>query len=246
MRLRSESSSLAAAGLVAVNLVPLVGVAFFGWSLSTILVIYWLESGVIGALNVPKILLASGSAVPDGFSATVNGREIDLSGPAEPVDGLHLYPENGSVAGFFLVHYGVFWLVHGVFVFTLFAPAPGSGGLALATILAGVLGMVVSHAGSFLVNFVGNEEYRGTSPGVQMKAPYRRVVVLHLTIVLGAFVVTAVGAPVAALVLLVGLKTATDLYAHRKEHDRAAERRRERTAVDDSRGDARGERIDVN
>jgi hypothetical protein len=247
MRLRPSgtSSSLAVAGLVAVNLVPLVGVAFFGWSLSTILVIYWFESGVIGALNVPKILLASGSAVPDGFTATVNGRQVDLSGPAEPVEGLHLYPENGSVAGFFVMHYGVFWLVHGVFVFTLFAPAPGSGGLALATILAGVLGMVVSHAGSFLVNFVGNEEYRATSPGVQMKEPYRRVVVLHLTIVLGAFVVTAVGAPVAALVLLVGLKTATDLYAHRDEHDRAAERRRERTAVDDRGADARGERIEV-
>jgi hypothetical protein len=224
-----ESSSLAIAALVAANAVPVLGVLFFGWQLSVVMVIYWLESGVIGALNVPKILLAPGSDTPDNFTATINGRQVDLSGPSEPKDGLYVYPENTSIAGFFLMHYGLFWVVHGVFVFSVFAPAPLSGAYRLSTILLGVLGMVVSHTGSFLVNFVGNEEYRAASPGMQMKEPYRRVIVLHLTIVLGAFAVTAVGAPVAALVLLVGLKTVTDLHAHLTEHRRAAERRRGET-----------------
>lgn len=222
-----ESSSLAIAALVAANAVPVLGVLFFGWQLSVVMVIYWVESGVIGALNVPKILLAPGSAVPENFSATINGRAVDLSGPSDPKDGLHVYSENAYIAGFFVVHYGIFWIVHGVFVFSVFAPAPFSGAYGFTTILLGVVGMVVSHAGSFLVNFVGNEEYRATSPGMQMKEPYRRVIVLHLTIVFGAFVVTAVGAPVAALLLLVGLKTVTDLHAHLDEHRRAAERRRE-------------------
>jgi hypothetical protein len=85
----------------------------------------------------------------------------------------------------------------------------------------------VSHTGSFLVNFVGNEEYHATSPGIQMKEPYRRVLVLHLTVVLGAFGVAAVGTPLFALVLLVALKTVGDVYAHLREHRRAAERRSE-------------------
>jgi hypothetical protein len=220
-----ESSSLAVAGLVVVNVVPLLGVLLFGWQLYTILVIYWVESGIIGALNLPKIMLASGSETPEDFTATVNGREVDLSGPTDPRDGLHLYAENADVAGFFLLHYGVFWTVHGVFVLTMFAPPLGSAGLPYATVAAGTLGMVVSHAGSFLTNFVGNEEYRGTSPGIQMKEPYRRVLVLHFTVVLGAFGAAAVGTPLFALVLLVALKTVGDVYAHLREHRRAAKRR---------------------
>lgn len=238
-----ESSSLAIAALVAANAVPVLGVFFFGWQLSVVMVIYWVESGIIGALNVPKILLAPGSAVPENFSATINGRQVDLSGPSEPKEGLHLYPENTAIAGFFVMHYGIFWVVHGVFVFTVFAPAPFSGAYGLTTILLGVLGMVVSHTGSFLVNFVGNEEYRTASPGMQMKEPYRRVIVLHLTIVLGAFVVTAAGAPIAALLLLMGLKTVTDLHAHLKEHRRANERRR--TGSDSPPDDHRAESIEV-
>jgi hypothetical protein len=234
-----ESSSLAVAGLVAVNLVPLAGVVFFGWSLGTILVIYWVESGIIGAFNVPKILLAPGSEVPANFSAKINGRQVDLSGPPEPRDGLHLYPENTDIAGFFVMHYGIFWVVHGLFVFVAFVPDPFSGGLAFTTVFLGVVGMVVSHAGSFLVNFVGHEEYRSASPGMQMKEPYRRVIVLHLTIILGAFGASAAGAPLFALVLLVGLKTATDLYAHLREHRRAAERRETAT------GGTRSEQIEV-
>jgi heme exporter protein D len=75
-----------------------------------------------------------------------------------------------------------------------------------------------------------------------MKEPYRRVVVLHVTIVLGAFVVDTVGAPVAALLLLVGLKTATDLHAHLREHRRAAERRERTDAAERAR---RAEPVEV-
>lgn len=239
----NESSPLAVAGLVAANAVPVLGVLFLGWQLSVVMVIYWVESGLIGALNLPKILLAAGSDVPANFNATINGRQVDLSGPSEPRDGLHLYTENAGIAGFFLAHYGIFWVVHGVFVFSVFAPAPFSGAYGLSTVVLGVLGMVVSHAGSFLVNFIGNEEYRATSPGMQMKAPYSRVVVLHLTIILGAFVVTLVGAPIAALLLLVGLKTVTDLAAHLREHRRAAERRREQAEA--SERDRRAEVVEV-
>jgi hypothetical protein len=241
-----ESSSLAVAGLLAVNAVPLVGVLVFGWSLHALLIIYWLESGVIGALNVPKILLAAGSAVPGNFSATINGRQVDLSGPAEPRAGLHVYASNVPIAGFFLMHYGIFWIVHGVFVlsFPAFAPGSGVGGFSVVTVLLGVAGMVVSHAGSLLTNFVGREEYRATSPGIQMKEPYRRVIVLHLTIIFGAFGVAMLGVPLVALVLLVGLKTVADLYAHLKEHGRAAERERRSGDGTQRQEEPRGEAVD--
>ena len=51
-----------------------------------------------------------------------------------------------------------------------------------------------------------------------MQQPYGRVVVLHLTILLGGFAAMLLGSPLWALLLLIGLKIALDLKAHLKEH----------------------------
>ena len=44
--------------LIAVNLIPLFGVLFFGWSLFSIMFLYWIEKGIIGLFNVFKIALS--------------------------------------------------------------------------------------------------------------------------------------------------------------------------------------------
>jgi Family of unknown function (DUF6498) len=44
--------------LVAVNMWPLYGVLFFGWSLFSIIFLYWIENGIIGFFNIFKIALA--------------------------------------------------------------------------------------------------------------------------------------------------------------------------------------------
>ena len=224
------SSPSALLALLAVNLVPLAGVLWWNWSLLAVLVIYWLESGVVGLANVPKILLASGSdSEPSRFRATLNGVPIDLSGPADAGDvsnpgddGPVVHPENVPTALFFCVHYGIFWIVHGVFVFTfpLWASGP-VGGIGVGTVAVGTTGMLLSHGLSFAVNYVGREEYRRVSPGAQLFEPYGRVFVLHLTIIFGAFLVSAFGTPVLEIALLIGLKIVVDLAAHLREHARA-------------------------
>ncbi|KAB1192500.1 hypothetical protein GJR96_03230 [Haloferax sp. MBLA0076] len=227
---RSVSSPFALAALVAANAVPLVGVVWFDWSLKALLVAYWLESGVVGLLNVPKILAASGSG--DGgatITASINGQQVDLSPPEEPRDEFHVYASNVPIAGFFAMHYGIFWVVHGVFVWTFDAFAVGDvGGVPLLPVGIAAGATLLSHGGSFVVNFVGREEYRTISPGKQMSEPYRRVIVLHLTIILGAFLVASSGAPAAALVVMVVVKTVLDVAAHLREHARATQRAKKR------------------
>jgi hypothetical protein len=78
--------------------------------------------------------------------------------------------------------------------------------------------LFISHGASFLFNYLGRREYLTASPMRQMGAPYARVVVLHLTIIFGAFVVAFLGAPIGALLVLVVLKTAFDLGLHLREH----------------------------
>ena len=56
-----------------------------------------------------------------------------------------------------------------------------------------------------------------------MMQPYGRLVVLHLAVLFGGWLVLALGSPLAALVLLVGLKTAADVRAHQAERHTFAE-----------------------
>ena len=71
---------------------------------------------------------------------------------------------------------------------------------------------------SFFTNYLGRGEYLRVTPTGQMMSVYGRVVALHVTVVAGALVIGAFGAPIAALYLLVGIKTVIDLVLHLREH----------------------------
>lgn len=216
---RVNSSAVAVVALIAANLVPLVGVLFLGWNVWTILTIYWLENGIVGFYNVLKM-----AAVPG-------------------IGKLGIIP-------FFILHYGMFWLVHGVFVQTIpeltgFGSGPvgqtvicdplvpeGVGCVALDTasrvgvdqssIVIAAVGLFISHGVSFVFNFIRRGEQLRTTAMELMFAPYGRVVILHVTILFGAFAVALFGARLLPLVILVALKTVVDLGFHLREHRAAA------------------------
>jgi len=128
---------------------------------------------------------------------------------------------------FFVVHYGIFTTVHGVFVLTLFGGVhergfPGPTAFFHAVQGAGIwpaaLALGASHAVSFAFNYIGGGEYRTAALASLMSRPYGRVMVLHVVILGGGFLVQALGAPHAAIALLVVLKTGLDLVGHVREH----------------------------
>ena len=211
---RVSSSVGAVVALVVANLIPLAGVLFLGWNVWTILLLYWLENGVVGIYNVAKMLRAEGAETGDA-RFLVNGR------PASSMSKASLVP-------FFCMHYGIFWVVHGVFVVLMpvFGMASGDGaaspgileGVAPLTILFALVALTISHGVSFWFNYIGRGEYRRATPSGQMFAPYGRLVVLHITIIVGAFAIGFTGAPEAAVVILVVLKIMLDLGLHLAEH----------------------------
>ena len=85
-------------------------------------------------------------------------------------------------------------------------------------ILLVLIGLFISHAVSFRSNYIGRGEYLRTSVSAQMNAPYGRLIVLHLTIIVGGLAIATTGAPSAAVLILVLLKTALDLGLHLAEH----------------------------
>jgi hypothetical protein len=198
--LPAESLPLTAASalmLIAANLVPVAGVLIFGWDLGNIMLLYWAESGVIAFYTAIKIAIVA---------------------------------KLGAIAAvpFFIGHFGGFMAGHFLLIYGLFLrntdlQAMGPGG-ALRAMFIPIWGSIavlfISHGVSFYTNFLGENEYEGATVKGLMTAPYQRIVVMHLTLIFGGWIILLFGMPVGALVVLVLLKTAADLHAHRSEHVR--------------------------
>lgn len=220
--------------LVAANLLPVVGVLSWGWSVFEIVSLYWFENVVIGAVNVLKII----TCCPDPELKDAKEHFLKES-PDMPA---HLRSPAGSSAlhhgakfflvPFFTVHYGMFCFVHGIFVFTLLGgaggrmissgPFSGMGRMVSEIFGSGgqwfVLAIIASHLFSFFFNYLGKGEYRRTVPPQLMIAPYGRIVILHVAIIFGAFLILALGSPVFLLLLLIAGKIALDVKLHRRSH----------------------------
>ena len=213
--------TVSVAALVAVNLVPVAGVVLWNWDVGALVILYWSENLVLGAYTIVKMLAQS------------------------PVGGL-------VSALFFLIHYGGFCAVHGIFVLALtmdVAPdfiegEPWPLFLVFVQLLVSVVRQVlamappewlfafaalaVSHGISLIGNYFLGGEYREQTLKSLMGAPYKRIVVLHLAILLGGFGVMVLGSPLPLLLGLVGLKIGLDLVLHLREHRSSAARQRAR------------------
>ncbi len=225
------ASSTAIVLLILANLVPLAGVLFLGWDLFTLLVLYWLENAVIGVYAIGRAMTAAGVTPPGTrtlglWHGAPAGRRIGSLAGLAP-DGRVPVRWVRPVVGFSL-HYGGFWLGHGL-VLSQLGPilhwAGGtSGRLDLVGVAVGGTMLVISHGSSFRLDWLRDGEYRASTPGAELSTPYLRIVVLHATIILGSFGVIFLGSGVWILAILVALKTAVDLAVHLGERRRAVER----------------------
>jgi hypothetical protein len=194
--------------LVAANLLPLAGVVFWGWDVLALLVLFWMENVVIGVLNALRMFAA------DPHDAALWGGKL-------------------LMVPFFCVHYGIFTAVHGALVFSMFGPKgyemQGLSPLDSAARAADDFGLwlplavlVASHLFSFFWNYLYRGEFRRARLAEMMFKPYARVMVLHVTILIGGFAAMVLGSPLWALLLLLGLKIGLDWKAHVKEHSSPA------------------------
>lgn len=221
--LRTPSLSIQA--LAVANLVPLFGVVFLGWDAAAIVLLYWIENLIVGALNILRMILVK---------AESRGKQFQK---------LFLIP-------FFCVHFGGFCAVHGFFLLTFFKIGAGSdifprgepwmGPLIFLQLLFSVvmqlwqsrppglewpvLGLAVSHGLSFVKNFIWGQEYLTLKINEIMMRPYKRIVLMHVAIIAGGVFVMMLGSPVGLLCVLILLKIAMDIWLHAKSHRTASEK----------------------
>ncbi|MEW6617340.1 MAG: DUF6498-containing protein [Patescibacteria group bacterium] len=225
--------------LILANLIPLFGVLFWGWDIFSMLVLYWIESLIIGIWNIPKMTKASGGL--SKYIPSISDVRIRIS-----------YRISSILSRFFLIpfftfHYGVFMLAHLGFLlgfreialrnilptiissgssvsYTVSYSGPISAFSDIHGFWIAALSLFISHGFSYVQNFIGNKECEQISPFVQMFQPYKRIVVMHITLLIGAVIFFLLGNnSVGFLIVFWALKMFLDIRAHLRERENFSE-----------------------
>ncbi len=184
--------------VIGLNLIPVIGVLFWGWSAFALIVLYWLENLVIGVRTLASMI--ANAAVMGG----VNWLGALFFG------------------GFFTLHYGLFCFGHGVFVMSMFGGSfYGDSvidlGGAVAALFATQSNLAIGFASIVawqvvqFVRFLVSGEVRRTNVVELMGAPYPRIITLHIAIIFGGFVLMLLNQPVSGILVLALVKMAYDV-----------------------------------
>ena len=206
--------------LLIANLVPLVGVIFWGWDAFVLLMLYWLETAVIAFWTILRIATMPPGALGDIQIGDSGGKKI-----AAPL----------ALAAFFTVHAGIFMAVHFLFLWALFSghwsrEIHGVGDFVTRMVIGTglwvpLLVLFVGRGAVILFEAVKPWLWRklGLAQRVLGRAQgalgpgetllfglYIRIVVMQVTIIIGAWFALLLG-NVGALLFLIAVKTAVDL-----------------------------------
>jgi hypothetical protein len=249
--------------LLAVNLLPLVGVLFFDWDLFSLMVLYWMETAMIGFYQLIKILIYQTIfaifLIPFftfHFGMFMYVHFILLSSFFGPpwVKGLHdavpailsrlLFQEGFWIPALALfISHGVSFFMHGLkpsaSVATEYDPvasAPASPTqpdvpayhstedwkstieptppASMTPAAENTLSPAQQKVASMLVKSVNNMNMNKD----MMTEPYKRVVIMHLTIILGGILAMALKTTKVAMIIMILMKIAADLFSHANYH----------------------------
>lgn len=198
------------------NLIPLIGVMYWGWSTFVLLMLYWAETVLIAFWTLMRILI--GGDFAKNFLGEILGRLFFF--------------------GFFLVHSSGFMLGHFIFLWAFYSGKPGLttrldeaffqtmpnefwNGIVIANGL--LIPLAISFIGrgiAFVIEMaklplwrrlVDQDSYEGKQAGALVGGLYTRIIIMHLVILGGAALAQKYGA-LAPLVLLIAAKTFVDIW----------------------------------
>ncbi len=164
-------------------LLPLVGLLWWGWDWRPVVLLYWLENVTIGGVTFIALRrrAAAGGEGPGGFPSS-----------------------------FFLMHYGIFTFVHGVFVIVLILLAPVITGSESAPFDALWL-MLAWLVATGLAWYSASRS--DPPPRAGVGRAYGRVIVLHVVVLGAVWLIEALGLPAIVAIVLVVLHAIVDIVA---------------------------------
>jgi hypothetical protein len=177
--------------IIMVNMIPVIGIMFLGWRIGHVVVLFWLESMMIGFFNLLRILFAQGR----------NGTE-----PTKKF----------GTALFFLVHYFGFMLAQGFFMFAAVLSRDDLATFAELNIGLVFAGLLLFYSFNFIGDFILSGEFQHKTPDAFFFRPYGRVAIQQILILGGGWLIETGRLPreAAFTLLLVGMKIIVDLVVY--------------------------------
>ena len=175
------------------NLTTIVFAILGKWNVFEIMLVYWLQSIIIGLFNIIHILLLKEFAIDGHLNIS---RLIRL-----------------GIAALFTVHYSIFHFVYIMFLFYLGFNESIS---TLTGVLLSQLPLTLLFFFSYLYDFIKNDmkDSKATLGSLMFK-PYVRIIPMHLTIIFGMGFNYILGG--GTLVIFMFLKTIVDIMIRSKE-----------------------------
>lgn len=219
--------------LVCTNLLPAYGVLALDWPVFQLLALYWMEVAAICAVAALSMLYAPAPGILSWIAKFVALPFMCLGcGIVLLIYGLFL-----AVLFKYDAYLQIFHGLLGISSVSLPAVAPefssifiyafigggllllqelGSGWLALASIGA----LAAGHLVAFFRHYVGRGEFRNASLLFLSIKPIAWLALLQVIVVAGGAAAMSGDSPVWAPLLLIGVKTTTDLFGHVREWSR--------------------------
>jgi hypothetical protein len=193
---------------IAYTLLSIIGLLFFHWSWQEVLLLYWLENVTAGIVNVIKMRRTKNMGNDTG--AIINGHEV--TDPKVVKNGL---------AGFFMIHYGIFTFVHGMFVWVIISnPITVLGDLTIGNVAMPLAMWAVVT----ICQIVGACLEKPPTEELEKLffKPYKRIIPLHVSLLVGIFAASWLGFPQVIAVLLVVLHVVVDIIWLSSDHSTTA------------------------
>lgn len=178
--------------IVLSNLLPLLGVAWEGWDIFTLMVFYWCETLVIGFWTVMTVLFFKGQDSADDTPVGIVGAGL-FGGHAGIFMGVHLFLMNSLYGGAWDGHFS--------------SPEAFFDTFIIGQNLWPMLAMVFVHRFAIFL-----EERREASLKPALAGLYMRIIVMQFVIIFGAWGVMMLGSSMFGLLVLVGGRTVMDIF----------------------------------
>jgi len=178
--------------LILVNFVPLAEVLFLNWSIGQILYLYLIESGIIGFFNVLRMR----------YIKTIEKQFFSKD------EAIFLFIMIFCVS--IIMTYGGLKLIFGWLTtpFDYFD-------------IYSVSGLFLSHTFSFFTNYIKGKEFETNTLSNLFWEPLPRVLIIQLTIILGAYFTYTMGNLKAIMMAFVFLKIIVDCLFHINQHKKS-------------------------
>lgn len=210
--------------MTATTAIPVVGIAAFGWNGLDVLLLCWFENAIVGVFSVLRLALSKPvyahradyiAAHPWILQHYPISEEEWERAKSWPVPQYPTYKE--FFIPLFIGHYTFFLAVHAFLLATLVRqlpakawwtlfPAEWSSGMALA-----VASIAATHAWRFKTDDLQGRRHTRSCPFLTMVHPYRRLLILNITLFLGGLAFVWFSLPATLAILLILLKSAFEL-----------------------------------